>query len=369
MWSVQQPQPSWAARSHPKLGSTKSRTGSTACCADLHRTDMNASPFSKFFAPAPGAHATYSVSRHEQNPDEVEDRRPSRRFDFGDRSLALYLLTPAALLLALVVLYPVGRLFYQSFFDLRLTDPENTRFIGFTNYTDVFRDAAVWHAAGVTLLVVLVTVPGALVAGLALALAGNVESRWRWPVRLALLLPWAMPPSFVGMIFAWFLHTDHGIVNDLIVRTGGARISFLLSKHLALAAICLASIWKASSFVALVLLAGLQSIDRSLIEVALVEGSTAWQRFRHITLPLLLPSIWVALIFRTISAVQTFDVAYAMTQGGPGRATETLAILINKTTSEFLDLGYGSAIAVLLLIVSFGLTAPYLRRLHRNNTA
>lgn len=286
-----------------------------------------------------------------------------------DRALAFGLLAPAALLLTLVVVYPVGRLFYHSFFDLRLTDPDNIRFVGFANYVDVLRDHTVWHAAGVTLLVVLVTVPGALLAGLGLALAGNIESRWRWPVRLALLLPWAMPPSFAGMIFAWFFHTDHGIVNDLIVRAGGARVSFLLSENLALAAVCLASIWKASSFVALVLLAGLQSIDRSLIEVALVEGATAWQRFRHLTLPLLLPSIWVALIFRTIAAVQTFDVAYAMTQGGPGRATETLAILINKTTIEFLDLGYGSAIAVLLLVVSLLLTAPYLRRVHHSVAA
>jgi multiple sugar transport system permease protein len=312
---------------------------------------------------------TFSAPADSSRDDAQLDRKLASRFDPSDRSLALWLLAPAALLLALVVIYPVGRLLYHSFFDLRLTDVGESHFIGFTNYADVLRDSAVWHSAGVTLLIVLVTVPGALVVGLGLALAANLESRWRWPVRLALLLPWAMPPGFVGMIFAWFFQTDHGVVNDLIVRAGGARVSFLLSENLAFVAICLASIWKASSFVALLLLAGLQSIDRSLIEVALVEGASAWQRFRHITLPLLLPSIWVALIFRTLAALQTFDVAYAMTQGGPGRATETLAILINKTTTEFLDIGYGSTIAVLLLLVSLLLSAPYLHRLHRSGAA
>jgi len=283
---------------------------------------------------------------------------------FADRRLAMLMLAPAAILLSLLVLYPVGRLLYQSLFDLRLTDPVH-RFVAFENYADAMRDPAVRHAAGVTLMLVIVTVPGALLIGLALALAGNLKSRWRWPVRLAILMPWALPPTFVGMIFAWFLQAEHGVANDLISRLGGTPVAFLLSARLAFAAVSLASIWKASSFVALLLLAGLQSIDESLVEVAVVEGASAWQRFRYIILPALLPSIWVALIFRTLAALQTFDIAYSMTLGGPGRATETLAILIDKTTTEFLDIGYGSAIAVVLLAASFLLIAPYLRRIHR----
>lgn len=287
-----------------------------------------------------------------------------RSVESSEHRVAAALLAPAALLLALLVVYPIGRLLYHSLFDLRLTDPAGIRFVGLANYWDVLSDSSVRHAAEVTLLVVLVTVPGALAAGLALALAGNLDSSWRWPVRLSILLPWAMPPSFVGMIFAWFFQTEHGIANDLLARLGIQPVAFLLSGHLAFAAVCLASVWKASSFVALILLAALQSIDPSLVEVALVEGASTWQRFRHITLPLLLPSIWVALIFRTLSAVQTFDIAYAMTRGGPARATETLAILINRTTTEFLDIGYGSTIAVLLSLVSLFLSAPYLRRLY-----
>lgn len=300
----------------------------------------------------------------EENP-----RRSATRFELSEQGLATMLLAPAALLLALLVVYPIGRLFYHSFFDLHLTDPLGTRFLGLANYADAFADPAVRHSAAVTLEMVLITVPGALASGLCLALAGNLDSRWRWPVRLSILLPWAMPPSFVGMIFAWFFQTDHGVANDLLVRAGAAPVAFLLSGRLALAAVCLASVWKASSFVALILLAGLQSIDPSLIEVAHVEGAGAWERFRYITLPHLMPSIWVALIFRTLAALQTFDVAYAMTLGGPARATETIAILINRTTTEFLDIGYGSTIAVLLLVASLALTAPYLGRLYRSTAA
>jgi len=290
--------------------------------------------------------------------------KPHTSASTADRRLALVLLAPAAILLSLLVVYPIGRLFYQSLLDLRLTDRVH-RFVGLQNFADVLRDPAVRHSACVTLVLVAVTVPGSLIVGLALALAGNLKSRWRWPVRLSILMPWALPPTFVGMIFAWFFQTEHGVVNDLIIRLGGKPIAFLLSGRMALAAVSLASIWKASSFVALLLIAGLQSVDDSLVEVAVVEGATRWQRFRYIILPALLPSIWVSLIFRTLAALQTFDIAYAMTLGGPGRATETLAVLIDKTTIEFMDVGYGSAMAVVLLGASFLLIAPYLRRIHQ----
>lgn len=287
----------------------------------------------------------------------------------SDRRLALLLLLPAALLLAGVVGYPMVRLFWNSLFHLSLTDPDATRFIGAGNFRDLLADRDVWRAAWVTFKLVLVTVPGAMLVGLALALAADHESRWRWSVRLALLLPWALPPSFVGMMFAWYFHSDYGVVNDLAVRLGFAPTRYLQLPGTALAAVCVASVWKTSSFVALILLAGLQTVPRELREVAWVEGAGWWQRFRHVTLPFLLPSIFVALIFRTISALQAFDVPYAMTQGGPGRSNETVSLLIHLLGSEFLDLGYASALAILLLAVSLVLSVPYLRGVYRDTSA
>ena len=125
---------------------------------------------------------------------------------------------------------------------------------------------------------------------------------------------------------------------------GFEPMQWLSDPVLAFVATCIAIVWKSSSFVALVLLAGLQTIPRSLYEAAEIDGARSWQQFVEITLPMLRPAIVVAMIFRTITAIQTFDIPYAMTDGGPGHSTETLAMYIHKTTIDFLDLGYGSAL-------------------------
>lgn len=281
----------------------------------------------------------------------------------SERRFLLILLLPAAALLLALVGWPLLKLAHDSLFDLRLTDALPPRFVGLDNYLYALRDPDVRLALLVTLVLTVVTVPGALLLGLLLALAGQRHWRWRWPIRIALLLPWALPLSFSGMIFAWFFHTDHGVVNDLLRRVGVAPISFLLSPLWALFAVSVATIWKTSSFVAMVLLPGLMAIPRSLVEAAQVEGAGRWARFRHVTLPLLLPSLAVAAIFRTLSAIQTFDIPYTMTQGGPGRSTETLAMMINATTTEYLDIGYGSSLAVILWALSMAVNAFYLRHL------
>lgn len=307
-------------------------------------------------------------------PDvSVAPARTRRRFrvaerlaDPGDSILAALLLSPATLLVGLIVVYPIARLVYTSLFDLRLSGGQAAPFVAFENYVMALQDSEFRGALLNTLLITVITVPGALLAGLALALLANLTFRWKWPVRLALLLPWAMPLAFTGLIFAWFFNTDYGVVNDWATRLGFEPRQWLLQPGTAFAAICLAIIWKSSSFMALILLAGLQMIPRSLYEAAEVDGATRWQQFLQVTLPLLVPSIVVALIFRTITALQTFDIPYTMTKGGPGHATETLAMLIHGTTIDYGDIGYGSALAVLMFILSMCATAVYLRRIQRD---
>jgi multiple sugar transport system permease protein len=286
--------------------------------------------------------------------------------DPSEQTLAVLLLAPAALLLALIVVYPIASLIYNSFFDLRLSGRKGPRFVGLENYLLVLQDIDFWNATWNTVLITLITVPGALVVGLGLAMLANLPFKRRWPVRLALLLPWALPLSFAGLIFAWFFHTDYGVVNDVMRRLGLASADepkmWLLQPGWAMAAICLTIIWKTSSFMALILLAGLQMIPKSLYEAAEVDGAGRWQQFWQITIPMLMPSIIVALIFRTITALQTFDIPYTMTRGGPGNSTETLAMLIHKTTIEYLDVGYGSTLAVCMFVLSLAVTALYIRR-------
>jgi len=295
------------------------------------------------------------------------DPAPGRRIrrswrDASDTALASVLLAPAFVLLAVIVGYPVCRLFWTSFLALDLSAGLPARFIGFDNYRSLATDPEFWTALTNTLLITLITVPAALLAGLALALIADLPFRARWPVRLALLVPWALPLAFVGLIGGWFFHSEYGVVNDLLRHVIKTRIIWFNSAWLAFFAICLTITWKTSSFVALVLLAGLQTIPGELYEAAAVDGAGAVRRFWHVTLPLLRPSIAVALIFRMISSLQTFDIPATMTHGGPGTATVTLAMYIHQNTVDFLDLGYGATLAVVLFVVSMAATALYLRQ-------
>jgi ABC-type sugar transport system permease subunit len=290
--------------------------------------------------------------------------------DPSEKTLGLLLLTPAFSLLALIVVYPIVRLFVNSFFDMRLSGGLGARYVGWENYLLVWEDTDFWNATKNTVLIALITVPGALVVGLGLAMLANLPFKRQWPVRLALLLPWAMPLSFAGLTFAWFCHTEYGVVNDVLQRLGVVSAKepamWLLRPTWAFAAICFTIIWKTSSFMALILLAGLQMIPKSLYEAAEVDGASRWQQFWQVTIPMLMPSIVVALIFRTITALQTFDIPYTMTRGGPGNSTETLAMLIHKNSIDYLDVGYGSTLAVGMFVLAIAITAVYLRRVGRS---
>ena len=306
--------------------------------------------------------AVLSISATDSAKDS---ERPSpvwtRWLDLSDRAMAVLLLLPAAVLLALIIVYPIGRLVYTSFFNLSLTSGLPAEFVGLENYRIMLDDPVFWETTWNTVLITLITVPGALLLGLGLALLADLPFAMQWPVRLSLLIPWALPLSFAGLIFAWFFHYEYGVVNDVLNRLGFEGVIWFNSPNWAFAAICLTIIWKTSSFMALIILAGLQTIPRSLYEAADVDGAGRLRQFFEITLPLLKPAIVVALIFRTITALQTFDIPYMMTGGGPGSSTATLAMYIHQNTVSFLDLGYGSALAVVMFILSMGVTAIYLR--------
>jgi len=297
----------------------------------------------------------------------VTDAPLAKHRDLSERTLGALLLAPAAILLLGIVVYPIATLFWNS---LHTVDPNNVAagetFVGMSNYVRAFEDDRFWHATWNTILYIVVTVPGALVVGLGLALLANKPFTVKWPVRLGLLLPWALPLVFAGLIFRWFFEYNTGVVNNWLVALGAEPLQWLSSPTLAFWAISIAIIWKASSFMALMLLAGLQTIPKSLYEAAEVDGATKWQQFVEITLPMLRPAIFVALIFRTITAIQTFDIPFAMTGGGPGDSTETLAMYIHKTTLDFLDFGYGSALAGLMFVLSMVATSGYLRHTRRS---
>jgi ABC-type sugar transport system permease subunit len=285
----------------------------------------------------------------------------------SERQLGYIMLAPAVILLVVTVLYPIASLIRGSFSYNVLTEPWMAKpWVGFENYFKAMGDQRFWEATRNTLLYIVVTVPGAVLVGLGLALLANQPFRVKWPVRLGLLLPWALPLVFAGLIFRWFFEYQQGLVNNVMLWVGLQPVNWLTRETPAFFAICLAIIWKTSSFAALVLLAGLQTIPKSLYEAAEVDGAPKWRQFVEITLPMLMPAIVVALIFRTITAIQTFDIPKAMTDGGPGKSNETLAMYIHTTTIDALDFGYGSTLAVVMFIFSAILTSFYLRHTRRD---
>ena len=298
----------------------------------------------------------------------MTDAPIAKHKDLSERTLGVLLLLPAALLLLVIVVYPIGTLFWNSLHSVDQANPQaGEMFVGIDNYARAFADDRFWSSTLHTVLYIVVTVPGSLLVGLGLALLANKPFRIKWPVRLGLLLPWALPLVFAGLIFRWFFEYRTGVVNNWLMALGMEPPQWLSDPTLAFWAICIAIVWKASSFMALMLLAGLQTIPKSLYEAAEVDGASNWQQFWEITLPMLRPAIFVALIFRTITAVQTFDIPFAMTGGGPGDATETLAMYIHKTTLDFLDFGYGSALAALMFVISMVATSGYLRYTRRSS--
>jgi multiple sugar transport system permease protein len=263
-------------------------------------------------------------------------------------------------LLAGIMLYPMLNVFLLSLRVQNTLDPSIVT-SSFENFGRLFADKRFLDAFARTIWFGFLTVTGSFLVGLPLALLANLETGWRWLVRVALLLPWAMPQIITGTMFAWMFNSQYGVFNDLLVRLGFERVYWLIRPDSATIALVLTVIWKTSSFVALILLGGLQSIPVELSEAAQVDGATGGQVFWRITLPLLRPAIAVALIFRTLSALQVFDIPYAFMSAGASQSLETLGVYVQKQTVEFTDFGYGSTVSLGLFGLSLVITVIYLR--------
>jgi multiple sugar transport system permease protein len=277
-----------------------------------------------------------------------------------DGEFGAVLLAPAAVLLLGIFLVPMLNVVLLTFRAQDTANPQVVRY-GLENFARLFADQAFLDAFWRTVWFGVLTVTGSFIVGLPLALLANVKTRWRWAVRIALLLPWAMPQVITGAMFAWLFNSQYGLFNDILVRLGFQPVFWFLNPTAAVVAFVITTVWKTSSFVALILLGGLQSIPVELEEAARVDGASSIQVFWRITLPLLMPAIVVALIFRTLSALQVFDIPYAFMQSGANRVLETLGVYIQKYTVEFLDPGYGSTVSLSLFVLALVVTAVYLR--------
>jgi ABC-type sugar transport system permease subunit len=284
----------------------------------------------------------------------------------SDRKLAWAFASPAVSVIALIAIFPLAWTVWNSFHLQDLRMPWLGRpFIGLGNYLELGRDPRFWSSLGHTLFFTAASVSVELILGLALALGMNSAFRGRGAARATSLLPWAIPTVVAALLWRFMFDSQAGIVNALLVALGALNrpIVWFIDATTAWVPVILADVWKTTPFVALLLLAGLQNIDKTLYEAAEVDGAGAWWRLRHITIPLLKPTILVALIFRTLDAFRVFDLVYALTGGGPGTATEPIALYTHTTILQNLRFGYGSALSVVIFALTFGLALIYIRGL------
>jgi multiple sugar transport system permease protein len=274
--------------------------------------------------------------------------------DASEARLAFWLLTPTFVLLLLIVGFPILRAVYLSLFtDNRFGTPE---FTGLGNYTRALfgNDAKdFWAAFGVTTLITAISVAIELAIGLGMALIMHRAFKGRGLVRASVLVPWAIPTAVTALLWKWMYQpADIGGIVNAITHTD---ILWTGSKGPARWAIIIADTWKTAPFIGLLLLAGLQIIPDELYEAAKVDGATAWQRFRRITLPLLKSSILVAVLFRMLDVLRIFDLPKILTNGANG--TSTLSILAYEQSIERVRVHYGSALSVLtflyIMLVAF----------------
>jgi multiple sugar transport system permease protein len=278
------------------------------------------------------------------------------------------LVIPALLVLGLVFLYPIARALIFSFFTQNLGTQLQPIFSGLTNYMRMVGDGRFWQSLGNTTVFTVASVVLELVLGMAIALVLNQSFRGRGIVRTVAILPWALPTAIMGLAWAWIFNDQYGIVNDLLMRIGAidTGINWLGNPNLAMIAVIIADVWKTTPFISIILLAGLQSISQDLYEAHAIDGANAWQNFTRITLPLIMPQILIAMLFRFAQAFGIFDLVQVMTGGGPGGATETVSIYIYATIMRYLDFGYGSALVLvtfLLLVIVVAITAFFFSKL------
>jgi ABC-type sugar transport system permease subunit len=297
-------------------------------------------------------------------------RRPvaprQRGIEIEERRLGWLLVAPALVVIAGIALFPLAWTVWESIHlhDLRM--PWRGRpFVGLENYVAIAGDRRFWASMGHTVFFTGTSITLELLLGLFLALAMNRSFRGRGLVRAAVLVPWAIPTVVAALLWRFLFDTEAGIANALLVGAGVLEepIVWFIRAATAWVPVILADVWKTTPFVALLLLAGLQNIDESLYEAASVDGAGPWWQLRYVTLPLLKPAILVVLIFRTLDAFRVFDLIYVLTGGGPGTATEPIALYTFNVLLQNLQFGYGSALSVIVFLVTFGIAVLYIKGL------
>jgi raffinose/stachyose/melibiose transport system permease protein len=288
------------------------------------------------------------------------------------RYQAAALIAPALLVYSVFAIYPMLEVFDLSFMKWNgLT--ANRTFVGLSNYTSVlFLDPVFWTAFRNTAIWTILSVIFPPILGFALALGLNQNVPWRTPLRALFYMPVIIASIAVATMWRWMYDPFFGLFNAMLTCLGlsGLIQDWLGDRSVALYSVFIASVWQTAGFSMVLFLAGLQGVSKTLVEASLIDGASRWQTFRHVTVPALRPTITIVIILSTINSLKAFDIVYGMTLGGPAQSTQMLALWAFTQSIQLGDFGRGSAISVILLVVTLAIVIPYLqwtmRREERN---
>ncbi|MBQ6120376.1 MAG: sugar ABC transporter permease [Clostridia bacterium] len=277
------------------------------------------------------------------------------------------LLLPALIVMLSVVIVPIINAVSMSFQSYNLTKPKKIGFIGLQNYATLLHDPLFWSSLLRTAIWVVFGVGCQFLFGFLLALVLNKQFKGRGVVRAVSLIPWVTPGVLIALMWRWMYDGNYGVINDLLMRLGLIKenIAFLSKPGTAMPSVIVTIVWQGIPFFALMLLAGLQGISYDLYEAASIDGATGWQKLIYVTIPSLRNTIFVTTMLRIIWVANSVDVIFNMTEGGPAYATQTLSVYIYKKASA-LDMGYASAMAIMLMLVLLLAAIPYLRNTFRD---
>ena len=281
--------------------------------------------------------------------------------------LPYLLIAPTVAVLVALSIYP---LIYSVRVSLQTGAGEAARW-SLSNFARLASDKFFLEALAHTFIYAVVALTFEFLLGLGLAIMLDRPLRGRSLFRSVLLIPMMLPPVVVGVVWRLMLNPDFGAVNGTLKSAGvnTESLTWTASPLLALASVIAVDIWQWTPFMFLVLLAGLQAIPQEPYEAAIVDGSSAWQTFCHVTVPLLKPAILIALLLRTMDLLRVFDQIFILTEGGPGFSTETVSLYIYRTAFRFSDFGYAAAMSFVLLLFTNVISAGYIRMLQKQETA
>lgn len=294
-------------------------------------------------------------------------RRRLRPTSWSEAWTAGVFVTPAALVILLIVAYPLVRALWLSVHDVVLTKPDEQPFVGLANYAYELTNPDFWAAIWRSIVFTISSTAIELVLGVGLALLMNQPLRLRWLLRGLVILPWALPTIVNALMWRWIYNAEYGALNAALVQTGliDSYQQWLSNPATAMWMVVIADAWKMTPLVAILVLAALQGISRDQLEAARVDGAGALSTFRYVVLPLLTPTLLIVLVLRTMEAFKVFDIMWIMTGGGPANETQTIAIYAYQTAYRGYDFGRGAALGYLIALAIMILAALYLRLLGR----